>query len=516
MNNSPAILKSLVIYALCVPLAVIVGYMLTDPQDYSMYAYAGVLALVLFSPLLLRWHYPLLLFSVNTTAIIFFMKGQPAFWLVMVVLSLGISLLERAMSSQKRFIHVPQITWPLICMIGVVLFTAKMTGGIGLHAFGSEVYGGKKYLFLVMSILCYFAFTTQRVPPERANLYVTLFLLGGVTQLVGDLYPVTPAFLHFIFWVFPPNGSFSSFRDVFEVGVTRLIGTGFAASAFVFWLAARYGLRGIFLSGKLWRPVLFAVASLMIFLGGFRSGIISYLGILGLLFFLEGLHRTRALLVFMMAGMLVAVAIIPLASHLPFTFQRSLAFLPLNLSEEARVSAEGSSNWRYDMWKALLPQIPQYLFLGKGYAISMEDFESMGYDTAFRSVDASQTALALSSDYHSGPLSVVLSFGIWGVIAFLWLMFAGLRVVYCNFRYGDESLRTINTYLWAYYLYLSFRFIFLVGSLSSDMIYFASTIGFSIALNGGVCRPAPQPVQARQPMVHLAKILPRAHPAFQR
>jgi len=58
MNNAPAILKSLIIYAMCVPLAVIVGYMLTDPLDYSTFAYAGVLTLVLVFPLLLRWHYP--------------------------------------------------------------------------------------------------------------------------------------------------------------------------------------------------------------------------------------------------------------------------------------------------------------------------------------------------------------------------------------------------------------------------------------------------------------------------
>jgi hypothetical protein len=513
MSNAPAIFRSLVIYALCVPLAVIVGYMLTDPLDYTTFAYAGVLGLVLVFPLLLRWHYPLLLFSVNASVVMFFIKGQPVFWLVMVALSLGMSLLERAMSSQKRFIRMPQITWPLICMIGVLFLTAKLNGGMGLHAFRSEVYGGKKYIFVVMSILSYFALTAQRIPPERANLYVTLFLLGGVTQFIGDLYPVTPSFLHFIFWMFPPT---SSNVYMFEVGVTRLSGTSFAASAFVYWLMARYGLRGIFLSGKLWRPVLFAVVSMMIFLGGFRTVIISYLAIFGLLFFLEGLHRTRALLVFMMAGMLVAVAIIPLAPHLPFTFQRALAFLPLNLSEEARMSAEDSSNWRYEMWKALLPQVPQYLLLGKGYAITMEDYEFMGYDSAFHTVDPGQQALALSGDYHSGPLSVVLPLGIWGVIAFLWLMLASLRVMYCNFRHGDESLRTINAYLWVYYLYSSFRFLFIYGGLSGDMLVFASTIGFSIALNGGVCRPAPQPVQARQPMVHLAKIRPRAHPAFQR
>lgn len=512
MNNAPAILKALVIYAICVPLAVVVGYTLTDPLDYTTFAYAGILALVLLFPLLLRWHYPLLLLSVNTNAIIFFIKGRPAFWLVMVTLSLGISVLERAMSSQKRFIRVPQITWPLICMIGVVYFTAKLTGGLGLRAFGSDVYGGKKYIWLIMSIISYFAFTAQRIPPERAKLYLALLLLGGVTNLIGDLYPVTPSFLHFIFWIFP----ISSISNELVMGTTRLGGVAGAATVIVYWLMARYGLRGIFLSGKLWRPVLFVMVSLMIFLGGFRSIIILYMGVFGVMFFMEGLHRTRALLVFMLAGVLIMVTIVPLAPHLPFTFQRSLAFLPLNLSVEAKAQAEDSSEWRVKMWDALLPQVPSHLLLGKGYAITMEDFEAMGSDTAFSTVDASQQGLALSSDFHNGPLSVVIPFGIWGVFAVLWLMVAGSRVMYCNFRYGDESLRTINTFLWAYYLCLLLRFMFLVGALNSDMFYFVSTIGFSIALNGGVCRPEAQPVQARQPMVHPARILPRARPAFQR
>src|ERR1035437_8781955 len=312
MNNAPAILKSLVIFAVIVPLAVIVGYMLTDPLDYTTFAYAGVLGLLLIFPLLLRWHYPLLLFSLTTSITMFFIMGRPDFWLVMVVLSLVISLVERAMDSQKRFIRVPQITWPLICMIGVIFMTAKLTGGIGLHAFGSDVYGGKKYIFLVVSILCYFALTAHRVPPERVNLYVALYLLGGVTQFVSDLYPISPSFLLPIFWVFPPNGS-ASMR--FVVGETRLAGVAGAALAVIYWLMARYGLRGIFLSAKLWRSVLFVMATMMVFLGGFRGGIIACLCVFGLLFFLEGLHRTRMLLIFMLAGVLITVTIIPLADR---------------------------------------------------------------------------------------------------------------------------------------------------------------------------------------------------------
>jgi hypothetical protein len=512
MNNAPAILRSLVIYAICVPLAIMVGYILTNPLDYSTFAYEGVLGLLLILPLLLRWHYLLLWFCLNTGVYMFFIKGRPDLSMVMVVLSLVISLVDRALKSQKRFIRVPQITWPLICMFGVVVLTAKLTGGIGLRALGSEIYGGKKYVELIVGILAYFAFTAQRIPPERANLYVTLFLLGGITNFIGDLYPITPSFLQFIFWFFPPGGLLNKF----EVGVTRLGGFAQTAAAIVYWLMARYGLRGIFLSGKLWRPVLFVMASIMIMLGGFRLAIIAYLGIGGMLFYFEGLHRTRALLVFILAGILIVVTIVPFSSHLPFTFQRSLAFLPLNLSEDAKEAARSSSEWRFEMWKALLPQVPSHLLLGKGYAISMEDWQNMGNDVAFRSVDASQQGLALASDFHNGPLSVVLPFGIWGVIATLWLMLAGLRVVYRNFRYGDESLRTINNYLWAVYSFSAFRFIFLYGALNAYMLSLTSIIGFSIAMNGGVRRPAPQPVQTRQPMVHPAKILPRTRPAFQR
>jgi hypothetical protein len=72
MNNAPAIFRSLIIYAICVPLAITVGYMLTDPLDYSTAAIYGMLALTLSLPILLRWHYPLMLLCFNTGMVVFF------------------------------------------------------------------------------------------------------------------------------------------------------------------------------------------------------------------------------------------------------------------------------------------------------------------------------------------------------------------------------------------------------------------------------------------------------------
>ena len=114
MNNAPAILRTLVIYAVIVPLAVFFGYLLTNPLDTSAFAYVGILTAILTFPLLLRWHHPLLFFSWNSGIYLFFMPGRPNLWLLMTAASLGIALLQRALGGVKRLVSVSQVTWSLV------------------------------------------------------------------------------------------------------------------------------------------------------------------------------------------------------------------------------------------------------------------------------------------------------------------------------------------------------------------------------------------------------------------
>ncbi len=178
MNNDPAsiaaALRNIAVYAVCVVLAIVIGVLMTNPLTYSSLGFVGFLCAVLFLPVLLRWHHPLMIFCWNTPIVLFFIKGSPKLVLGLITVSLAFSIMERALN-QRRFINVPQIAWPLLCMIGVVGITAKLTGGIGLHAFGSDVYGGKKYVFLIVAILGYFALVARPIPPEKARLYVTLY-----------------------------------------------------------------------------------------------------------------------------------------------------------------------------------------------------------------------------------------------------------------------------------------------------------------------------------------------------
>ena len=50
-----------------------------------------------------------------------------------------------------------------------------------------------------------------------------------------------------------------------------------------------------------------------------------------LMFFMEGLHRTRLLPFFILVGLVGACLLVPLAHKLPYTFQRALSFLPLDI-----------------------------------------------------------------------------------------------------------------------------------------------------------------------------------------
>jgi len=322
-----------------------------------------------------------------------------------------------------------------------------------------------------------------------------------------------------LFYLFPPTVA----QDAdFQVGITRLAGFCNVGLAISFLMMARFGLRGIFLSGKPWRILYLMAAFGLIFLGGYRSWLLLFLATFTGMFFWEGLHRTPILLVMILLGALGGTALVPLANKLPYTFQRSLAFLPLDLDADARMSAEDSTEWRLNMWAALLPQIPPHLFLGKGLAVTAEDYDEMMtgntiLNTAAANVDDSQNSLALSSDFHNGMLSIIIPFGIWGVMAVVWFFFAGLKVLYNNARYGRPDLQLTNAFLLMLFAWEVLNYLSCFGGMqiSLELATFVGFLGLSIALNNGVCQPADQVVENRPAVVPYRALL-RPRPAFQR
>lgn len=500
MTNPTSAFRTLIIYAIAVPVALLLGYMITSPLQLSSIGVVGVVLLILVLPLLLRWHHPLLILGWNASMIVFFLPGAPKVWLPLVAISLTISIVRRTIDRDAKFISVPQVTWPLLAMAAVVLATAEATGGIHMRSTGGQTYGGKNYVLILAGIAGYFALTAQRIPRHRAGLYVAAFLLGAITIIIGDVFYVESPAVRFLYWLFPPT-SYAYLGTAMREGLYRFVGICGASGAICSFLLAKYGVRGIFNIRRPWRFVIFAGFAFASLLGGYRSALIFIVLLSSIQFFLEGLHRTKLLPILALGGVVVATGLLPFARHFPYSVQRALSFLPVPVDPMARMDAEISTNWRVEMWKSILPWVPRYLFLGKGYTITPEDFsiaiQNLQGTTQAFSEDENWAAIV--GQYHSGPLSVIIPFGIWGVIALLWFLAVSIRVLWRNYRYGDPVLRTINSYLLAFFLTKVFMFFFTYGALFTDMQIFVGYVGFSIALNWGVASPSVQPVVEPSP-----------------
>ncbi|HVM47505.1 MAG TPA: hypothetical protein VMU04_05725 [Candidatus Acidoferrum sp.] len=493
MTNASTVLRSLIIYGLCLPLAAILGYLLATPLDLTTLTVVGAVLFLLLIPLFLRWHHPWLIATWNMSAVLFFVPGRPQVWMGLAVISFCIGVLQYTINRNMKFLYVPSVTWPLLFLTAVVVITARLRGGIGLRAFGGSVYGGKNYVMILAAVLGYFALTSRSIPSKRAVLYVTLFFLGLSTLAIGELPRVLPSGLNFVFWIFPVfSGGIAAQQTTAVVGATgdmeRINGLAMLGMGIFFAMLARYGLHGILLEPrKPWRLAILGAGFLIGLLGGFRSALLLMAMTFALLFFLEGLHHTKLLLVLTSVAFLGGTLMLAFANRLPFYMQRSLAFLPVDIDPLARLSAESSSAWRLQMWSELLPQVPDYLALGKGYAINPREMEMLGFS---RTGESGIQGAELAGDYHNGPLSLIIPFGVFGVIGFVWFLWAGFRVLHHNFQFGHPEYQHLNTFLFGYFCVKVVFFFVVFGGFASELMSFTGLVGLSISLNGGMAKSA--------------------------
>ncbi len=495
MDKSFPVNRNFIIVSAALLVAVIFGYFLAQFLGGAAdWAGLGILILVLglpFIPVLVRWHQPILIFAWNANLSLYFLPGSPSLWMLMAGCSLLIAVLSRATDSKRRFVGALSVALPLLFLIGVVLATARLTGGMGMRALGGQTFGGRGYVFIIAAVVGYFALTSQTIPVERAGRYIALFFLPGLLTVMSNVTYALGERFYFFYFLFPPDFAIAQAQADYSFAaqdMVRLAGMSWAGQAVFCFLLARYGISGLLEFSKPWRAILFVLAIFGSMFGGFRSGFI-FLGLtFTTLFWFEGLWRTRLLPVTMFVMVIGAVLFLPFVGKMPLAVQRTLSFLPVDVDPSVRMDAQGSTEWRVEMWKVVVPEIPKYLWKGKGYAINPTDLylASLG---ASRGFGASSEEAIVAGNYHNGPLSVIIPFGIFGSVCFLWFIVASMRALYLNYRHGDPRLKRINTFLLAIFVARFVFFCGIFGGFYSDLAHFVGIVGLSIALNGGIRRP---------------------------
>jgi hypothetical protein len=481
--------RILIAYAVAIPLALVLGYWVATP-DLASVAAVGFVFFCLALPLVIRWHHALLIVCWNSAFILGFMPGQPRLWLVLSLLSFGLAAVNHV-SGLKRVLRAPELTKPILFLFAVIMVTAWARGGVGARVLGGSGYGGRGYIYLLGAIIGYFAMAAQPIPVSKSEQMTKWFFLSGITFGLSNLaYALGPAF-YVLYNFVSVDFAMSQAAGDWGLAVERFNGLGPVATGLLCFVLARWGIRQTFDWHKPWRLLLLTAAIVAGLFSGFRS-VIGFLGVLLLVqFVVEGLWKTYFFPLFCVLGVLCLTPILLFANKMPPAVQRSLAIflivLPVDINPDVRMETENSSQWRHDLWAEVYPEVPRYLLLGKGYSIDPVDLY-LTEEAERAGILSNYETSIVAGDYHNGPLSVLMPFGMFGAIAVLWLLGAGIKVLYCNFRYGDARLRHVNLTLLAFFLTQCAFFFFVFGAISAQLSVFLGVLGFSVSLNAGVCR----------------------------
>ncbi|MEI7728967.1 MAG: O-antigen ligase family protein [Verrucomicrobiota bacterium] len=480
--------KRVLIILVVISVSLVVGYTLANPDSYGSILLLSGLVGVMALPVMIRHYHPLLVVSLSTPVVFNFLPGQLNLWMVMAICGVVITFLNRSLVKLPTSLHVPAISWALVFFIIVTMVTSQLTGGLGFRVTGSAVMGGKRYYYAFAAVFIYFVLASKAIPKDKALLYMCLWLVPAAASFIANIaYLLGPSF----YWVF----SFLSADSIgFQVaaeqnvagGIVRWSGIMAFGVNSIFLLLVFCGIEGVLDIKKPWRLMLFLLALGLSLTGGFRGTLVFLTLILSILFFIGGLHRKAVFPMLILTLTVGAIFIVPNATKLPLAMQRTLTVVPgLEVLPEAKWDAEDSKDWRLNMWKLLWPQVPQYMIIGKGFGIDPTE-QYLMQESAKRGFASGYEISLVNGDFHNGPLSVLIPLGIFGAFTFLWFSGASLWMLYRNFKYGDPDIKNINAFLFAFFLSKFVFFLTIFGSLTGDLIVFASVAGLGTSLNSGV------------------------------
>lgn len=419
-----------------------------------------------------------------TSPIVFYLINHPSAWFISILAFSQSSLIFPGLPQGLQVVHVlmagfvalqfgrialqktnimPQKgmnSFFLLCFMAVLLLTAYVRG-FGLRALGGESWGGMSYIRLWIGGL-FFIFAQSIILTERElKRAVYLMLAFSFLPAIGQLlYVFSGGSIHqqYLFLEAYVGGLVTSLQAWETGGPVRFFAFGTLSSNIIM-LTAILNSRNTPLS-KIAFALMFALALTMSALSGFRSRVLYVLFILASLLIIKPPQVTiKGLAPFAIILIILIPFLYLSAPHLPGSIQRAFSWLPgIEIPPHIQLEAKFSTINRQRVWELAMAEIPNYIWLGKGFSINPLDLQ-----TPSARVDWVWFSFA-SHNYHSGPISLLLDTGIFG---FLFATVFFIHTIVFFFRQmkslkGSPLIERAYTFFLAHHLYsvLSFFLIF--------------------------------------------------------
>lgn len=334
--------------------------------------------------------------------------------------------------------------------------------------YGDADVGGKEYVFLVACMLSYLSLS-----------------------IVSVKFDALLKTLKWAFWLATVPLFFMTVRGLVtgsvtmgdEVSSTRFGAFSGIGSYVINYVFAKYTLIGIVLSPA--KIFILLISIVGILLSGFRSMLIA---VAFYSFFMTCIYRQ--LCVYVLMGLAVWGGLVyishedeDLINELPFGIQRSMAVIPgVEVSKKAKKDAQGSSDWRLEMWKwALDPStgyIKDYVW-GDGYGLSLYQERLRNTAISLNLIRSGDNKLfAARGVWHNGAIHLIHRIGYVGLaIVYVWALIVvvfAYRVCCC--------MRTIEGREYVYVLLVPFfSYLITVWFLPCDSLSFITGL-YNLAL----------------------------------
>lgn len=366
---------------------------------------------------------------------------------------------------------------------------------VGIAAIGGgERVGGRPYIDVILGVMTYLILARERITQEfflkLPKWILATAAFSAFAGAVGMFVPSVGAKLSFFYSGFGPSGSVvgqvgNALGNV-QLGEDRLEFLGYPASVLCLYVVSMVNPLQLVSAAHIRALVAYSSAVVMVMLSGFRDMLITVILNTAAATVLRDQFVGFVKIIFAVISIsLLGVLLSFTDLKLPFTFQRTLSFLPGNWDSLAVASAKNSSEWRLEMWKEVIKS-DKYIHsktFGDGFGIPRIEYEKqmaimMSGGGGYEGELAAQEAFMINGDFHSGPLTTVRFVGVVGLLLFLPLIFMTSQL---SFRMIRETKKTPYQFCMLFIgipqIFNPVFYIFVFGDYRSELVNQLYTIG---------------------------------------
>ncbi|MFZ4387789.1 MAG: hypothetical protein ACOYOI_06465, partial [Chthoniobacterales bacterium] len=255
---------------------------------------------------------------------------------------------------------------------------------VGVAAIGGSVrVGGKPYIDLILGCMVYLMLSRFRITPRLSakipKWVLAVAAFGMIAGAIGLFLPSVGEKLAPFYSTFSPGIVLDpgSQRDV-TTGTTRLGFMMVMGGQLIRYVVSEINPTQLLNPHYISKLLAFVAGIIMIMLSGFRSALTnSFLLTLLSTILRERLVGVAKIIFILFFFALLGVSLSYTSFRLPYTFQRTLSFLPGDWDIDAVEDAKDTSEWRFEMWRMALTS-DKYIknkLLGDGFGFLRQDYE---------------------------------------------------------------------------------------------------------------------------------------------